>query len=236
MISYFRRFHAPGRRKRLKSKLKVLLQSHYKAQYTQAYPEKLDNKHDFANPVMAGPKPGKLSRRAVVEMLDDLALEPNDTLCEKAHLKASLEERDICPTVCPPSYGECVGHDHQGVDGTQVSTNWSHDSKVVTQLTPQSTEDSLESPALPTTHELERGRKRDILYRSQLNDLATRKGMRRPSPKKNRMAKALPQALICFSMIIQLDKRVEGWNRGFVALKILVLLSLLLIYGRAIFF
>lgn len=234
MITYARRFHSSGRRRRLKAKIKLLLHSSKCHTDTVLVP----------NSGKAGPCLIQYSERVSEDTIG-----PIDALGEKRILKKALAQQDLrasllCTPIDPPTYKECVGcdclslTDHVDPDirekmpivDVQADNMRPTDSK-----SSELSEDSVVShPSPATSHkEHERGRRREILYRSQLNDLAARKKISRPSPRAYREARALPQDLICYNTVMRTHERVEGWTRKFKVMRVMIMIVFLCLWTSA---
>lgn len=81
------------------------------------------------------------------------------------------------------------------------------------------------------TEELVRGRQREILYRSQLNDLALRKQTCSPSPRTLHRRLVRTHDFVCHSALIQIQQRVEVWTSRFAVVEAIVMAVLLFLYA-----
>lgn len=243
MITYARRFHSSGRRKRLKAKIKLLIRS-----------TKSSNKEDPKSLLSlesskAGPCLIDYSQRTSEDSLD-----PIDTFCEKNILKKAFEQQALCASILntpvdPPTYIECVASDITSVTALINEPDLKQNVPVlpVTQANMTSTDSETsqisegsetceDSSFLAvsnggiTQKEPERGRRREILYRSQLNDLAARKRIFRPSPRSYKEAKVNLHSLICFNTLAQMNQQVEGWKRKFLLLRVLIVIAFVILF------
>lgn len=247
MLTYARRFHSSGRRKRIRAKLKQFLESN-----SFHHPSSSHQKASYSSQTKAGSSLGTLSEKLTADVFNELDYEPFEALTEKQILKAHYQAQDPCSLQSPPAYNECVGACTMSEDPkNQVAVGLSILNKKPEPvgLSMEKNEDSKNEEGTSTSNENilsiglknvnekehpkipERGRKTNILYKSQLNTLCEQRGMRRPSPKISRRVKALPHDLVCCSMVLQANLMVESWCKNFTALEVFVVATLIIVFA-----
>lgn len=245
MISFPRRFHAPGRRDRLKAKIKQILEHKLSSKKIP-----LCGKSQKCTSSKAGPTSDVFSNRLAVDIFDKLEFEEVEPLCEKQALQISIDNLTLC---LPPSYKECVPYGPVDIIEKKESDIYPQTNELkssiiadfdlktesspvkLTELTANAHLTARVTKAVETTvlpKDSDRGRKHDILYRSQLNEPSSQRFLRRPSPREPRDPRLLPQTIICFAMVQQMNRKVTLWHEMFRIFRIAVLMTILMIFAK----
>lgn len=247
MLTYMRRFHTSGRRKRIRAKLKYFVETGSLNYHNYAQKEASPDPQ-----TKAGSSLGAFPEKLAAEVHNEIDYDTVDALSEKQILHANLKAQICCPLQSPPAYNECVGPGPSSVDILKEKTlglltltqnfepissskdlNINSERDKCAHIVVEHKEHmNLEDNAEATMQKpAERGRKTTILYRSQLKTFTEHRSVRRPSPRINRRVKALPHDLVCCSMVLQSNIMVETWCKSFTALQVFVVATLLFIFA-----
>lgn len=247
MLTYIRRFHSSGRRKRIKAKLKLFLETNSLHNHKEVC-QKASNSFQ----TKAGSSLGTFKEKLAADALDELNYQPIEVLTEKQILRTTYEVQVPCSQQNPPAYNECIGastisvhSEKQEIEGLSIlnrklePNNSSIESSHVFQkkgpaVTCNETNENIsfdDTERIEFSKPPERGRNANILYRSQLNHFYEQRGMRRPSPRISRRVKALPHDLVCCSMVLQSNLMVKSWSNSFYALEVLIIATLVVIFA-----